>query len=166
MKATLGFVLLAVGFAGGYFQSIASAADERLVSTPRWEYRVLTKEQVLERGKKDLAAGLNALGEEGWELAAVDGVYVFKRSKDANKNQREDVKSLISLIEADVESLRDRAAWAERMFKKGFYSNQQLQAEKLQLQKAEMALDKARRELKALQPDPKEAAEKDRKPEK
>jgi hypothetical protein len=48
-------------------------------AAPPWEYQVLPKERVLELGKKDLAAGLNALGAKGWELAAVDNGYIFRR---------------------------------------------------------------------------------------
>src|SRR5262249_25272463 len=44
-------------------------AKENLPS--KWEYRVLTKEQLAELGKKNLAAGLNKIGEEGWELVTV-----------------------------------------------------------------------------------------------
>jgi hypothetical protein len=55
---------------------------------PKWEYRVLAKREVAELGKKDLAAGLNKLGDEGWELVAVEPqagrssgqpTYYFKR---------------------------------------------------------------------------------------
>jgi hypothetical protein len=48
-------------------------------ASPRWEYRVLTGQQVLELGKKDVTAGLNRLGAEGWELAAVRAAAPFGR---------------------------------------------------------------------------------------
>jgi hypothetical protein len=54
----------------------AAAGDETVKSRnflpPKWEYQVLTKEQVAGLGKKDLAAGLNKLGDESWELVAVE----------------------------------------------------------------------------------------------
>jgi hypothetical protein len=37
----------------------------------RWEYRLATRQQLLELGKNDVAAGLNKVGAEGWELVAV-----------------------------------------------------------------------------------------------
>jgi hypothetical protein len=39
---------------------------------PKWEYKALTKAQVADLGKKDFAAGLNKLGDEGWELVALE----------------------------------------------------------------------------------------------
>jgi hypothetical protein len=66
--------VVGVLFAGGY--SPAPAGDETVkgknVLTARWEYQVLTKEQVADLGKNNLAAGLNKLGEESWELVAVE----------------------------------------------------------------------------------------------
>jgi hypothetical protein len=65
----------------------------------KWEYSVLTRDEVRKRGKGDLAAGLNALGEEGWEMVALGAGttnpagrgarpaadYYFKRPKQAEK---------------------------------------------------------------------------------
>jgi hypothetical protein len=130
---------------------------------PRWEYRVLTKEQVLDLGKKDLAVGLNQLGGDGWELAAVDTVYIFKRARGGS--QLEVIKARLSQAEAEVETRKERVAWSERMVRKGFLSTGQLQAEKSALQAAEIAVQKARRELEPfLLPEPKKAPEKDDKP--
>ncbi len=49
----------------------------------RWEYRVLPAEEVETLGGqgRDLTRGLNALGEQGWELAAADGLAVLERLK-------------------------------------------------------------------------------------
>jgi len=61
----------------------------------RWEYKTYTRETISDLGKNDFAAGLNKLGDEGWELVAVPGVeagrggfgqpqaheYYFKRRK-------------------------------------------------------------------------------------
>jgi hypothetical protein len=49
---------------------------------PRWEYKVMTPADVRSLGKKDLDAGLNRLGDEGWELVGMDkDQCVLKRSK-------------------------------------------------------------------------------------
>jgi hypothetical protein len=50
----------------------AAPVPEKAVSAgPKWEYKVLTKDEILELGNKDFTAGLNKLGDEGWELIAV-----------------------------------------------------------------------------------------------
>jgi hypothetical protein len=167
MKANpLGLVLLALAVACGTFPVRAWAAEGKPEAAPRWEYRVLTREQVSELGKKDLAAGLNKLGDEGWELAAFDAAYIFKRPRDQAAKQAEDLKNQIAQAESDLASSKDRVAWSERMARKGYVSDQQVEAERGQLRKAEMALDKARRELKLLPSDPKGPVDKERKPEK
>jgi hypothetical protein len=63
------------------------------VAGPRWEYKIQAGDTLTELGQGDLAAGLNKLGEEGWELIAVPaaepgrafgrprGDYDFKRPK-------------------------------------------------------------------------------------
>jgi hypothetical protein len=48
------------------------AADGAAAGGPRrWDYRLATRQQLLELGKNDVAAGLNQVGAEGWELVAV-----------------------------------------------------------------------------------------------
>jgi uncharacterized protein (TIGR03067 family) len=61
-------------------------AGGRHGSPPRWEYRTLTRQQLLDLGKKDVTAGLNRMGDSGWELVAVQrgestgpAEYYFKR---------------------------------------------------------------------------------------
>jgi RNA polymerase sigma factor (sigma-70 family) len=83
-------------------QPKVSAEGNKNVRT-RWEYKVLemedirglTASKVMRTEKKGLADGLTALGDEGWELAAIepqqrqgptfgmvrDSVYIFKREK-------------------------------------------------------------------------------------
>jgi hypothetical protein len=119
-------------------------------STIRWEYRTLTKDQLLNLGKTDLAAALNRLGEDGWELAAVDGVYIFKRLRGPVYRRAEDIRDDIKILEAQVEQQKDRVAWAERMGKKGFLATTQIQFERDWLQRLELALARARRELDRL----------------
>jgi hypothetical protein len=167
MKAMLlGFVLLTLGVANGPWQVTALLAQDKPAAVLRWEYHVLTKQQVIDLGKKDLAAGLNQLGNDGWELAAVDAVYIFKRPREQHRKQVADLQGQIALAEADLETWKDRVAWSERMAKKGYMSEQQVNAERLQLRRAEMALDKARTELKRLLPNAKDPETKERQPEK
>lgn len=59
----------------------------------RWEYRVLKYEQLkkLAGEDKDLVAGLNKLGQEGWELAAAEGLSVeaqLQQTTDPNEAAR------------------------------------------------------------------------------
>jgi hypothetical protein len=50
------------------------------MARPTWQYAVRSRIEINTQGKGDLAAGLNKLGEEGWELVAVEaGEYYFKR---------------------------------------------------------------------------------------
>ena len=124
-------------------EAAGPAAPEKAVSAgPKWEYKVLTKDEIAELANKDLAAGLNKLGEEGWELVVVDTSYIFKRPKNSPPAG---VKRRIALAEAEVEQLKDRVAWAERMAKKGYLTRQVVEAERAKLSRAEMALDEARK---------------------
>jgi outer membrane protein TolC len=78
-----------------------------------------------------------------------------------------ELKGQVALFESEVERLQDRVAWAERMVKKGYMTNQQLRAEQAALQLAEMALTRARQDLANLLPHlphPKSPAEKEPKP--
>jgi hypothetical protein len=73
-------------------QAIAHAAPEKV----KWEYKVLTTSQLEalggdKEGPSSLTAGLNKLGEDGWELVGIEPghvpppvklpKYVFKRAK-------------------------------------------------------------------------------------
>jgi hypothetical protein len=133
----------------------AWSAEPRPDAAPRWEYRVLTKEQLLELGKKDLAAGLNAVGDDGWELIAAEPAYIFKRPKGPGPKHVEEVKRQVLLARSDVETWKDRVAWAERMVKKGYMTERQLKADQALLQAAENALQALEKELKALPTEPK-----------
>jgi hypothetical protein len=167
MKAVrLGFVLLALGVATSTWQVTALFAQDKPAGVPRWEYRVLTKQQVLDLGKKDLAAGLNQLGSEGWELAVVDVDYIFKRPRENIGQRVADLKGRLALAEADLATWKDRVAWSERMARKGYLSEQQLNADRVRLRRAELAVDQARRELESILSRSKEPGMKERKPEK
>jgi hypothetical protein len=159
----LGFVFLTFGLAGQPTQ--APPPPAAFTAGLRWEYQVLTKAQLLDLGNKELAAGLNRLGDDGWELAAaVDGTYIFKRLKIASLRAVEDVRNAVSLLESEAELLKERVAWAERMFRKGFLSKQQVEGEHIGLQRVEMALDRARRELRSFPGEAKKVDPKEPKP--
>jgi hypothetical protein len=162
--AVRSIVLLALGVAACPLPGTAVSAEAMPDGIRKWEYRVLTKDQVLDLGKKNLEAGLNKLGEEGWELAAVDGAYIFKRSREPNRRRVEEIKQQIAMLESDLELLKDRAAWAERMARKGFFTDRQAEVERLRLKRAELALDRARKELQSLSPELKGTPAKEDKP--
>jgi hypothetical protein len=165
MKAVLiGFVLLVLGVAGVAAQPPVVLAPERSDLAPQWEYRVLTKAQILDLGKNDLATGLNKLGSDGWELAAVDGAYIFKRLRSPGRESAAETQRRIALIESEVAILRERVGWAQRMAKKGFLSDRQVDAERLRLKAAESALDEVQRELQIRSSDPIKSVEKQGKP--
>lgn len=151
----MGFVLLAAGIASS--QTSALSAEPKPDAAPKWEYRVVTHEQLLDLGKKDLAAGLNKLGDDGWELITVERLdktaYIFKRPKDYRNI--EDVKQKLFTAQSNVELWKDRVSWAERMVKKGYMTDRQLQTETARLKDAEFALERIERELKTFPPEPK-----------
>lgn len=142
----LGFVLAVA--AVGLGQS-ARADNKPEVS---WEYRVATKEQILELGKKDLAEGLNKLGREGWELVVVDGSYIFKRPRLTHDKEIADLKLTIAILQGEREQQVERLAWVERMLKKGYVSEAQVAADRARLQEYDLVLQNKRRELGLLAP--------------
>jgi hypothetical protein len=157
--ASVALALIGLSTTLGQLQGTAAADDGKLNVMTRWEYRVVTKDELIDLGKKDLTTGLNKLGDEGWELVAVDGSYVFKRPKDQIRRQAVEIQHRISLIESDVELLKERVAWAERMGRKGYMTERQVNAERIQLKEAENALEEAREQLKALPAEQKKPAE-------
>jgi hypothetical protein len=156
------FVLLGLAVTAGTWHGTALSAGDRPGATRRWEYRVLTKQQVIDLGDKDLVAGLMRLGNKGWELAAVDGAYIFKRPRNWYRQRIEDLKKQIALTEDEVQSWKERSAWAERMAKKGLISKEQAEAERQILQAVEITLGQARSELKRLLAGPPAAIEEGR----
>jgi hypothetical protein len=148
--------------------AVVSVASQRAArsdeATLQWEYRVVTRTQLLDLGKKDLAAGLNRLGDEGWELAAFDSAYIFKRPKV--QKQAEVMKLRLKIAESDVEQQRERVQWAQRMVKKGFLPANQLKEEVRLLSELEIVLAEAQGDVKNLKNELKKAREIDRKPEK
>src|SRR6187401_354102 len=104
-------------------------AQEKPNPAPVWEYKVLTKQNIMDLGQKNLAAGLNHLGREGWELTAVDGDYIFKRSPLTVPQ----LKERLERAKATVEQWQDRTTWSARMARKGFVSQVQLDADRARL---------------------------------
>lgn len=135
-----------------------SVADEP--TGPRWEYRYLTREQVLKLGNQDLVAGLNALGDERWELAGIDGAYIFKRPVPASGVSIESLKRRVTDAETNADLQRERLAWSELMARKGLVSEAFLQAERNRMKAADAAVERTRRDLDArLLPSPKKTPE-------
>jgi hypothetical protein len=147
MAVVLHVLVVAVGILPS---SAMLAAEPNPDVVFRWEYRVLTEEQVVALGKKDLAAGLNELGDQGWELVSVGAHYIFKRPKNQAQKQAAEIKRQIAAAEADVQSWKDRVDWSERMLRKGYLTEKHVEAERAQLKKAEAVLDMARRALQNL----------------
>jgi hypothetical protein len=156
---TLSAKLLVLALVGSAYPLAVQSAE----SGSRWEYHVLTKAQVLELGQNDLTAGLNKLGDQGWELAAFDAAYIFKRPKGQQQSV-EVLKLRIGLVEADFEQQGDRVRWSQRMVKRGFLSVNQLKDEERLLKELEIALEEAKQDLKSLPAEPKKVAEKIGKP--
>src|SRR5262249_36977727 len=72
-----------VGGGGGQGPAFGGMMMAR-AGTPKWEYLVKARAQFTGQGHDEIAAGLNKLGDEGWELVSIDagsGLYVFKRAK-------------------------------------------------------------------------------------
>jgi hypothetical protein len=61
-----------------------------------------------------------------------------------------DLRGQVALAESDLEMWRDRAAWSQRMAKKGFRTRAQAEADRARADAAALALERARAELKAL----------------
>jgi hypothetical protein len=138
-----GFICLALNIAQAPFPAAVSAI-------PKWEYQILSKDELTAHGKSDLAAGLNRLGGDGWELAGIDGAYIFKRQKESGRPDGELIKRAIPRIEADIAMWKERVGWAERMLRKGYVSQQRVDDERFQLKQAESALERARAAIDSL----------------
>jgi hypothetical protein len=155
MRKTTGFVLLMAGLSAGSARAQIVAPEFGVGPVPKWEYRVLGKDQLPKAQAKDLADALNKLGDEGWELVAAGDTYIFKRPK--SQDRAEGMRRQVAFLQAEVDKFKDRVAWSKRMARKGFLSDNQLQFEEDLLKEVETALDKAKAEVKALPRQPEEA---------
>lgn len=79
--------------------------------------------------------------------------------KDAlAKHQKEraaEVRDRMKLVEADIALWQDRAAWSDRMVKKGYLTSNQAKSDRIRLERAENALHDLQAELKLLTAEPK-----------
>jgi RNA polymerase sigma factor (sigma-70 family) len=61
---------------GGRPEAVAAPAPAPAAGAARWEYKAMTRREIEDRAPQDaadkLVAGLNALGDKGWELAAIE----------------------------------------------------------------------------------------------
>jgi HlyD family secretion protein len=81
------------------------------------------------------------------ELAKID---LEKYQKGDYPQALKDVEGRIKISESDVEQQRDRAAWAQRMLKKGYYTVSQSDSEQSKLQSLELTLAKVMEEKRVL----------------
>jgi hypothetical protein len=70
-----------------------------------------------------------------------------------------EIQARIDALVADVDTMQDRVAWSERMFKKGYLNAEQVEAERARLRKAKEELKRAHGELEAASSDPNESLE-------
>jgi hypothetical protein len=64
-----------------------------------------------------------------------------------------DVQGRLSLAKADAEMTRERAAWSERMAKKGFMTRAQAQAERARAEATMLRVERLQDDLKTLRAD-------------
>jgi multidrug resistance efflux pump len=81
------------------------------------------------------------------QLAIID---LEKYQKGDFPQALKDVEGRIKVAESDVEQQRDRAAWAQRMLKKGYYTVSQSDSEQSKLQSYELTLAKVEEEKRVL----------------
>jgi hypothetical protein len=176
MAMALVFLALGAGSAG--WQLPAWFAEEMSRALPKWEYKVLTKEEVVDLGKNDLTAGLNKLGDESWELVAIETAQVaeprsrlapkrvhfyFKRPAKLAAKQRDALKNLVQSAELNVTMWMEWVARMENMTRSGYYTKRELQFDRDQLKAAEAALENARKQLAGAGVESKTPPEKGRK---
>jgi hypothetical protein len=85
--------------------------------------------------------------ETNVELAEID---LQKYLEGDYPQALKDVEGRTKVAESDLEQQRDRAAWAQRMLKKGYYTVSQADSEQSKLQSLELALAKVLEEKRVL----------------
>jgi multidrug resistance efflux pump len=85
--------------------------------------------------------------ETNLELATID---LEKYLKGDFPQALKDVEGRIKVAESDLEQQRDRAAWAQRMLKKGYYTVSQADSEQSKFQSLELSLAKVQEEKRVL----------------
>jgi multidrug efflux pump subunit AcrA (membrane-fusion protein) len=81
------------------------------------------------------------------ELAEID---LRKYLEGDYEQSKKDVDGRRLVADSDLEMSRDRAAWAERMVKKGYITASQAESERSRLQSARIALEKIQEEKRVL----------------
>jgi hypothetical protein len=69
---SFGFLVIALSFALSLWRPSAHSAPQESPARTKWEYRVLTKTGYEE---SKLEAKLNQLGDQGWELVAIETAF-------------------------------------------------------------------------------------------
>jgi hypothetical protein len=64
-------ILVVTGMTTGLLETPAFSQGAKTFDLVKWEYRVLTDDEISKLGKSKLEAGLNELGKEGWELVGI-----------------------------------------------------------------------------------------------
>jgi multidrug efflux pump subunit AcrA (membrane-fusion protein) len=100
-------------------------------------YKIVESQNV-----SDISAAQNQV-----ELTGID---LEKYIKGDYEQARKDILGQIKTAESDVEQYRDRAAWSDRMVKKGYQTASQAQADQSRLQSAELLLAKQHEALRVL----------------
>src|SRR5262249_41494146 len=94
------------------------------------------------QNQSDIIAAENVV-----KLAAID---LEKFIKGDYEQAKKDALGLIKTAESDLEQCRDRAAWSDRMVKKGYQTASQAQADQSRMQSAEITLAKWQEALRVL----------------
>jgi hypothetical protein len=158
------FVLFLLGAAAGTSLAAEPGPGPTPAGPAKWEYRILTREQVAKLGKNDVVAGLNRLGKDGWELVAVEPAlapakgagavqFYLKRPRDDRRARREEAQDRVDAARAYLAMWQERSAWSERMVRKGLLTEAQAGADKARVAQAALALDRAERELRRFIPE-------------
>jgi hypothetical protein len=148
----------------GSVPGVAPAEEPARQALHKWEYRIVPGDQLPDPRSRDLTSSLNKLGDEGWELIAVQPVYIFKRPN--NQRQAEDIKRQINRLQAELDTWKNRITWTRLMAKKGFLSKNEVELEEALLRDVEIALERAQKELKAPAREPIVMPQENRKPQK
>ena len=82
------------------------------------------------------------------QLAELD---LEKYLKGDYEQTKKDIEGRTKTAESDLEQYRDRAAWSDRMVKKGYQTASQAQADHSRQQSAEIALAKVHEEMRVLE---------------
>jgi RNA polymerase sigma factor (sigma-70 family) len=140
------FVLAGQPLAAGVLSTKAIAITEGVLKT-----MLLTKLKTITA--TILVAGMAVFGGEtlvrsssgGQDLPGVAPAGVKKNSTDPLVKDRTGIDRL-AIAQSEMEKWRDKVAWSERMVNKGYLSPRQLEADKAQWKRAEIAVNQIKQE--------------------